>query len=192
MAKLETVHAALTLFDTIWPRDMTPKAVADRARAYELALRHLSDAEVTTAAVLCSRSCRFYPVPADLIASVRPASQIAIEATANADRAYDEILSRYERGHQVGPRDIEEALGPEAAHAFCCAGGTAVFAWCEPGRDEGFRRKRFMEGYVEAFEDSQAQRDALEAGKAMPQQLNRAEAATALKLIKAKLDPKEA
>lgn len=67
---------------------------------------------------------------------------------ARAVELYDQIVMRYEVGDNMGPREIAEFYGTAAMEAFCAAGGTRAFAWCEP-RDEPFRRKAFVEGWVE-------------------------------------------
>jgi hypothetical protein len=67
---------------------------------------------------------------------------------ARAVEVYDRIVGDFESGREAGPRDIREQYGTAAAEAFCAAGGTRAFAWCEP-RDEPFRRKAFVEGWVE-------------------------------------------
>lgn len=185
MASVETVQAALSLFDTIWPKALTPDAVIARAKAYELAVKDLSDVELTTAAVLCSRSCRWFPVPADLISAARPIVSDDADVSAAAYTAYMEIIGKYEDGRRVGPSNIRAELGDEAAHAFMCAGGQSSFEWCEPGRDESFRWKRFLEGYQEAAEDSKSQRAALKAGDVV-RGLSAGEASTILKQIQGK------
>jgi hypothetical protein len=67
---------------------------------------------------------------------------------ARAVEVYDRIVSAFERGHELGPREVAAEYGTAAMEAFCAAGGTRAFAWCEP-RDEPFRRKAFVEGWVE-------------------------------------------
>ena len=81
---------------------------------------------------------------------------------ARAVELYDAIVSRYESGDALGPREISDRYGTAAMEAFCAAGGNRAFAWCEP-RDEPFRRKAFIEGWVETA--TQDPRFALPAGE---------------------------
>ena len=182
MANSETVKNALKLFASIWPRDMAPKAQADQVRAYSLALEDLTDEEVTTGAVIAARTERFFPAPAVIREAVRPKTNDSIEATARAARAYDRIVERYEYGHSVGPRWIADAIDDESAHAFMAAGGSTAFSCCEPGRDQEFRRLRFMEAYREAYEDGAAQRLILGANSG--KQISHADAVKLLDKIK--------
>lgn len=164
MASPQAVQAVLALFDAIWPREKSDKTVEARTLAYELALRSLDDSELMAAAKIVTATERFFPVPAVLIEAVRPKAKALVQYESEAHRAYAAILIAYEDGHAVGPREIEHRFGPEAAHAFCCAGGTAAFSWCEPGRDQAFRLKNFVEGYVESSEVAESERRAIGAG----------------------------
>ena len=67
---------------------------------------------------------------------------------ARAVEFYDAIVSCFERGEGLGPSEVTARYGTAAMEAFCAAGGNRAFAWCEP-RDEPFRRKAFVQGWVE-------------------------------------------
>lgn len=185
MASANVVKDALKLWASIWPRSLDDKARVEQIKAYSLALSDLADHELVSAAVIVSRRCKFFPTPAEVLEAVRPAISEAVASEASANEAFVGVLAAYERGEQVGPREIRERWGQEAAHAFLCAGGTSAFEWCEPGRDQAFRQKRFVEGYVEASDDAAAQRLALEAGD-KAREFSHGEASAALKLIQGK------
>ena len=67
---------------------------------------------------------------------------------ARAVEIYDAIVGDFESARAGGPREISERYGTAAMEAFCAAGGYRAFSWCEP-RDEPFRRKAFVEGWVD-------------------------------------------
>lgn len=71
--------------------------------------------------------------------------------SAAAGDAYLRIVEAFERGQELGFRDVREKFGSAAADAFLAAGGSRRFAWCEPS-DEPFRLKDFRAAYVEAAE----------------------------------------
>ena len=89
----------------------------------------------------------FFPPPAVLLryGSNEGAPQ------ARAVEMYERILSHYETGSQLGPREVREKYGEAAMEAFVSAGGTRAFAWCEPA-SEPFRRKAFVEAWCEVVE----------------------------------------
>jgi len=92
---------------------------------------------------------RFFPPPTVLlrygIADGAP--------QARAGEAYAAILSRFEGGRAMGPREVREQFGEAAFDAFVAAGGTRAFERCEP-RDEPFRLKRFVEAWTETVDQS--------------------------------------
>jgi hypothetical protein len=61
------------------------------------------------------------------------------------------IVSSFERGQPLGPRDVRERFGVAAQDAFVAAGGARAFAYCEPA-NEPFRLKAFREAFVEVAE----------------------------------------
>ena len=67
---------------------------------------------------------------------------------ARAVEVYDRLVEHYERGDQLGPREVSERYGTAAMEAFVSAGGSRAFAWCDPS-GEPFRRKAFVEAWVD-------------------------------------------
>jgi hypothetical protein len=70
---------------------------------------------------------------------------------ARAIEVYDRIVREFESGRDPGPRDVQERYGDAAMEAFVSAGGSRAFSWCEPS-GEPFRRKAFVEGWLETVE----------------------------------------
>jgi len=101
---------------------------------------------------------------------------------ARAGEVYAAILSRFEAGECVGPRDVRERFGEAAFDAFVAAGGSRAFSWCEP-KDEPFRLKRFVEAWTETVEQSPER--ALPAGAEAPklEAFTPSEASSFLRLI---------
>ena len=158
MASIEAVTAALALFDKmpLWFKELSQKARDDRAEIYELGLRDLTDTELLTAAESAIGVCQWFPLPVNLRELARP--KVAQQASFRdaAENSYSEILQQYERGENPVYSEIEEWLGRPAAQAFLAAGGAHVFEWCEPGPDQAFRQKRFVESYLLHAEAEQA------------------------------------
>lgn len=101
------------------------------------------------------RAETYFPPPAVLRRyATRPASSRAAEL-------YEQILAEYERGNQMGPREVQERFGTAAMEAFVCAGGTRAFSWCEPA-SQPFRLKAFLEAWAEVAD---LERPALPAGE---------------------------
>jgi hypothetical protein len=78
------------------------------------------------------------------------------------------IVSSFERGQPLGPRDVRERFGVAAQDAFVAAGGARAFAYCEPA-NEPFRLKAFREAFVEVAEVDP--KLALPAGDEQPRQI---------------------
>jgi len=55
----------------------------------------------------------------------------------------------------MGPREVLQVVGRAAMEAFTAAGGHRAFAWCEPD-DEPFRRKAFVEAWIDVVEQEPA------------------------------------
>jgi hypothetical protein len=70
---------------------------------------------------------------------------------ARAVEVYDRIVREFEAGRDPGPREVRERYGDAAMEGFVSAGGSRAFSWCEPA-SEPFRRKAFVEGWVETVE----------------------------------------
>lgn len=81
---------------------------------------------------------------------------------ARAVELYDRIVDHYERGENLGPREISERYGTAAMESFVSAGGSRAFGWCDP-HGEQFRRKAFVEAWCEVTEQEPA--TALPAGE---------------------------
>ena len=168
MASIEAVQAALELFDKVpqWFRELSLQARKDRAKVYELGLRDLEDKELLAAAELAVGACKWFPVPAELRELVRPKVVVQAQLRDAAEDAYRAIVDQYERGLWCSYDMIVTSpiSHPRAtAAAFLAAGGHEVFSWCEPGPDQAFRQKRFIESYLLHAEAEQAQ-GALAAG----------------------------
>ena len=74
---------------------------------------------------------------------------------ARAVEMYEAIQRAYERGEQLGPREVRERHGTAAMEGFVAAGGVRAFSWCEPA-GEPFRRKAFVESWLETVEQEPA------------------------------------
>lgn len=126
-----------------------------RSRVYVQALEDVPDERFRMAVGEALRTCRFYPTPAELLqfaGTGTSARNIALEA--RASEALDALLDAASRGELPDMRRHPDAA---ARHAFAVVGRHA-FEWCEPGRDETFRRKRWLEAYVSAAEQEAAER----------------------------------
>jgi hypothetical protein len=126
----------------------------------------------------CLESESYFPPPAVLL---RYGADDRVLAAAAGD-AYERIVACYERGDNIGYREVQERFGHAAAEGFVAAGGSRRFAWCEPD-DEPFRLKDFRAAYVEQAEVDPI--SALPAGEAEAKRLppTKAEAARVLKSI---------
>lgn len=182
MASIEAVTAALALFDKMpqWYKELTKKGRDDRAEIYEVGLRDLTDRELLTAAELAIGSCKWFPVPVELKELVRPKTAQSARLRDAAEDAYNSLVSAYERGEFHSFGSICNDLGEPAARAFLAAGGSSVFEWCEPGPDQAFRQKRFIESYLLHAEAEQAVGQLGEPGK---QAIGRGEAVEILKKL---------
>ena len=67
---------------------------------------------------------------------------------ARAGEVYERILSDYESGRHLSPRDVSEKYGTAAMEAFVSAGGTRAFDEFQEGGGP-FRRKAFIEAWVD-------------------------------------------
>ena len=67
---------------------------------------------------------------------------------ARAGEVYERILSDYESGRHLSPRDVSEKYGTAAMEAFVSAGGTRAFNEFQEGGGP-FRRKAFIEAWVD-------------------------------------------
>lgn len=88
---------------------------------------------------------RFFPSPSVLLKYGESRSP---EKTESA-RVYEQIVTSYEKGNHLTPRGVSDLMGVLARDAFVAAGGVRAFEWCEP-ENEPFRRKAFVEAWVEA------------------------------------------
>lgn len=144
MIDLRMMAAGLAALGAAFNREVTPQ-VAEvyhgvvgpklDAAQWERAVRRCLDAEV------------FFPPPAVLLryglADGSP--------QARAVEAYERILAEFEAGRPMGPREVFEVVGRSAMEAFVAAGGHRAFVWCEPD-DEPFRRKSFVEAWIDVTE----------------------------------------
>jgi hypothetical protein len=109
------------------------------AQQWERAVRRTLDCET------------FFPPPAVLLRY--GLAEGAPEA--RAVEFYERIVEHYEAGETVDPREISERYGTAAVEGFLAAGGSRAFAWCEPA-SEPFRRKAFIEAWLETVEQEPA------------------------------------
>lgn len=169
MASLEAVMEALTRMDLAGlagqRRELSDDEKLLRTRVYVEALAELSDADVLAAAVVITRSPNpYYPTPGQLIEAVRPRVSEDAAVTRGAVHAYDAIVESYAQGRGMGAADVYYAFGEIGVTAFLSAGGGPAFAYCEPGRDESFRLKRWTDAWREAAQAAAADGRALVAG----------------------------
>jgi hypothetical protein len=94
---------------------------------------------------------RFFPPPAVLLRYALPAGV----PQARAVEVYLHLVDGYQSGRGMDQRDIGEKFGPAARDAFLAAGGRHAFEWCEEA-SEPFRRKAFVDAWVEVYEQSPA------------------------------------
>lgn len=144
----EDMAKGLALLSTAFNRTLTDEL----AEVYHGVVGPRLDAPQWERAVRrCLEAESFFPPPAVLLryglADGLP--------QARAVEVYDSIVGNFESGREAGPRVIGEWYGTAAMEAFCAAGGHRAFAWCEP-RDEPFRRKAFVEGWVETVSQDPA------------------------------------
>lgn len=141
MIDVRAMAAGMAALGVAFGREVTP-AVAEvyhqvigprlDAAGWERAVRRALEAE------------SFWPAPAVLLryGAANGAPQ------ARAVEFYDRLVAHYERGEQLGPREVSQSYGTAAMEAFVSAGGTRAFSWCDP-KDEPFRRKAFVEAWVD-------------------------------------------
>ena len=174
MASLEAVTRALDYCEAAGLAarggQLSAEALDRRVAVYADALSELSDAELDGAVRLAVKRGKFFPVPAEFLECARPDVVDRAEIQDRAHRVYRLIVGEFEDGKRPC------GLGPVASQAFSAAGGNAAFEWCEPGRDEQFRLKRFVDAYLLADEAADAQDQV--------KQITRGEAAAMLSGIK--------
>ena len=147
--------AGLAALGVAFNREVTPQV----AEVYHGVIGpRLGAAQWQRAVRRCLEAESFFPAPAVLL---RYGLADGVPQ-ARAVEIYDAIVSHFETADGLGPRDVAKLYGTAAMEAFCAAGGHRAFAWCEP-RDEPFRRKAFVEGWVETA--TQDPRLALPAGE---------------------------
>lgn len=148
MIEVREMAAGLAALGVAFNREVTP-AVAELyhgvigarldAAWWDRAVRRALEAE------------SFFPAPAVLLryGSANGAPQ------ARAAEIYERILSDYEQGRHLGPREVREKYGEAAMDAFVAAGGTRAFdEYLEGGGP--FRRKAFIEAWVEEADQEPA------------------------------------
>ena len=129
----------MSILAVTFGREQTPLLM----EAYFSVLKDLTAEEWNRAVTSTLQAESFFPPPAILLKYARP-----VLPKARAAEFYVEILSQFESGRVLGPREISERFGTAAMEAFVSAGGVRAFQWCEP-RDEPFRRKAFLEAWSE-------------------------------------------
>lgn len=170
MASLEAVTEGLLKMDVSGLAGQGARPLSDdekllRTQVFREQFADLSDADFRAAVTLAIGNRKpFYPTPGQLREFVRPQVSVDAAVTREAERAYANIVDAYERGVSMGWRYVRDTYGPEAADAFMAAGGDSAFAWCEPGTDQAFRQKRFVECFRQQVEARHAERAALQAG----------------------------
>jgi len=190
LASIVAMQGVLDMFDRIpaWRKDLTVSARDERLKVYHAALTDLADEDVLAAARLAVRSCKWFPVPAELLEFVRPKASLEAAAREEAAAAYQRVLDCNTYTPEAGAcwsyRQIADEVGPEAAEAFIAAGGNQAFAWADVA-GASIRHARFVAAYLEQVEARRAEQAALGAG-ASPKALTRGEARSALKLIESK------
>lgn len=129
----------MTLLGDIWPRDLS-----DAARAvYSQTCGHLADDVWAAAIRRCAASCRFYPVPAEILSA---AADVASERAgiAPAGDAWEAVLAVARRWHPG--QTVRGQLGPLAIDAVRAVGGMERIAGAE---DAGLARlgRDFRDAY---------------------------------------------
>lgn len=168
MARVEAIEGMLRMLGAaglVSDRALSAEEADARVMVFADALSDISDEAVLGAARVWLRTSKYWPTPADLRAIVKPPALALAERSSDAERCYAKIVRAYESGMSLGFRQIRDADGYAAAVAFMAAGGDAAFAWCEPGRDQEFRHKRFVEEFAEQAEGIEAGDMASEAEK---------------------------
>ena len=160
MLELREMAAGLAALGAAYNREIAPQV----AKVYHGVLGAKLTAEQWERAVRRALECEsFFPPPAVLLRY----GQAEGAPQARAVEVYEALLREYECGRHLGPRDVMERFGAAAMEGFLAAGGTRAFEWCEPD-GQPFRRKAFVEGWLETTEQDPAK--ALPAGefKALP------------------------
>jgi hypothetical protein len=136
--------AGLAALGAAFNREVTPQV----AKIYHGVLGAKLNPEQWERAVRRSlESEAFFPPPAVLLrfGAANGAPQ------ARALEVYERVVNVFESGHYIGPRDVDQIFGGAALEAFVAAGGTRAFRECEL-RDEPFRRKAWLEAWLETTE----------------------------------------
>lgn len=170
MPSIEAVMDVLTRMDLAGLAGAGARALSDdekelRAMVYAEALSALSDEQLRAAGLLATRAASpFYPTPGQLLELVRPRALDLAEQTREATEEYRRVCSLAERGRAPNEREMSKP----ARLAYAAAGGNEAFSWCEPGRDEAFRLKRWMDAWMLSCEDEDAREKLLGAGASSP------------------------
>lgn len=134
----EGLAKGLALLGVAFNREITPLLL----EVYEKVLSDMSDTQWEKAVTAALNGESYFPPPAVLRKYGLP------DATVRAAELYQAILSDYESGAHLGPREVKLKYGEAAMEAFVSAGGVRAFEWCEPA-SQPFRAKAFIEGWVE-------------------------------------------
>lgn len=187
MASLEIVTEVLLRMDMAGLAGQGHRRFTDderlmRTTVYLETLSDLSDEDVRAACSIAIKAANpFYPTPGQLRALVRPQSVVDAELEKSCIEAYTAVLACYESGGFLTRNMVEERWGRTAAIAFMFA-GAASFEWCEPGRDQAFRLKRWTESYMSQSGADADRLRAIDAG-AEPAELGPSEAKSLLSRI---------
>lgn len=120
MATKLCVAKTMAVLGATFPRDITPELVA----IYADALHELTDAELEQALRRAVGTCRFFPVPAELLelAGTRRAAAVDIEAVLERIRGlFSYLPTRGDTPPSVGR--VRDALGDGIAQAYGSVGG---------------------------------------------------------------------
>jgi hypothetical protein len=139
--ELRMMAAGLAALGAAFNREVTPQ-IAD---VYHGVIGpKLTEAQWQRAVRRALEAETFFPPPSALLRY----GQADGAPQARAAEVYDRLVSHYERGDNLGPREVLEKYGDAAMEAFVAAGGTRAFSWCEPS-GEPFRRKAFIEAWID-------------------------------------------
>jgi len=139
----DALAAGFALMATAWTNQPMSQ---ERMDLFAQVCKDMTDREWATAIEKALKSEREFAPPPGVILNLGLPS---VGPSVRAEALHEAIMSVFEGGQRLGPRDVRERWGVAAEAAFIVAGGTRAFEWCQP---DGlpFRRKAFVATFCEA------------------------------------------
>lgn len=130
MATSNAIKKALAILQSVFPRDLTPEL----AEAYHLALADVDDDTLGESVGVCLRTCKFFPVPAELRAAMPRPRALPVDAMGVARQI--QSLGHYNPHGWVYPsvKTVREKMGRAAAEAYGTVGSDRLYSENETTR----------------------------------------------------------